>query len=229
VLVLRYCIRLIGRGGTQALDWLATQGMRRSDLAITRMLAQRAAAGPLPQGELANFLRPHGWTGRASNWWINRRGLMILYRGQATPTTRILSPLAREEGVGASERLVARMRAAGLSDEEIAGYVARWHTQPVPEFLVPQGLGGQRLGAVGIPTTRIPGIAAQPEFGARGVVYVIRVPRGAAIQVPRWGLSVENEWVILNRLPEGSTVGAISPARIPPLTVDEAGRLVLAR
>jgi hypothetical protein len=222
-------IRLVGRAGTQSLDWLATQGMQRSDLLITRNLAERAATGPIPQDELAALLRPQGWTGQASGWWLERQGMVVLYRGQATSTTQILSPLAREKGVAASEAMVTRMRAAGLTDDEIAGYVARWHTEPVPGFLAPSGLGGEPLGAVGIPTTRIPGIAAQPDFGAEGVIYVLRVPKGSAIKVPQWGLSAENEWVILNELPKGSIIGTISPAKVPALTVDELGRLIQAK
>jgi hypothetical protein len=67
-----------------------------------------------------------------------------------------------------------------MTSEEIAGYTARWHIQPVPPFAAPQGMAGLPLGATGIPTTRIPGIAAR--FGDEGVIYIIRVPRELAVR-----------------------------------------------
>ncbi len=218
-------IRLAGSGARRSLDWLATQGMRQSDFAITRVIAQRAATSPVTAEELSTLFQNRNLTGRAADWWLQRRGLIVLYRGQAAPTARILSPLARAESVEASELLVGRMRAAGLPDSEIAGYTARWHTQPPPDFLVPPELAGQPVGAAGIPTTRIPGIAA--DFGGEGVVYLIRLPRSAAIQVPQWGLAVENEYVILNQVGRDAVIEAIPASRIPALTVNETGQLVL--
>lgn len=219
-------IRLIGKGGTRTLDWLATQGMRRSDLAVTRILAERAATNPLSQAEVEALLRPQGYTGRMADWWMNRRGLVMLYRGQGQPTTKILSPLARGEGgVAASEAMVARMRALGITDDEIAAYTAQLHSQPAPGPYTLPKLVGERVGAAGIPTTRIPGVAAN--FGDTGVVYVIRAPRAGAIKVPPWGLSVENEWVVLHQIPDDWVVGTISPPRIPALEASEAGKLML--
>lgn len=217
-------IRLVGGGATRSLDWLATQGMRQSDFQITRMLAQRAAESPVTAEELTQMFQSRNLSGRAADWWLSRRGFIILYRGQGMPTATMLSPIARTGGLGASEQLVARMRAAGLTNEEIAGYTARWYDQPVPNFLAPPGLGGEPLGAAGIPTTRIPGIAAN--FGEGGVVYIIRLPRSAAIQVPEWGLAVENEYVILNQIPPEATVGTIPAGRLPALEVDASGRLI---
>jgi len=135
--------------------------------------------------------------------------------------------MAREGGIEASENFVAQMRAAGLSSEEIAGYTARWHTTPVPDMLAPPGMGNLPLGAAGIPTTRIPGLAAN--FGESGVVYLIRLPKEALIRVPEWGLSVENEFVVLNAIPPGSVVGTVRATSLPALEADEAGRLVLGR
>jgi len=152
-----------------------------------------------------------------------------VYRGQGVETPEILSPLAREQGVAASEQLVAKMLDAGLTYEEIARYTARWHDQPVPSFLAPSGLGGQPLGAAGIPTTRIPGIASGfAGQSSEGVVYAIRTPKGVAIQVPAegWGLATENEFVILNQIPRENIVRTLSPGEIPGLTADEAGNLI---
>ena len=162
-----------------------------------------------------------------AEWWLNRRGVMMLYRGQGERTVRILSPIARERGVAASEAMVARLRAAGLTSEEIAAATARWHTQPVPPYQTLPQLVGEPVGAVGIPTTRIPGVAAN--FGNSGVVYIIRVPKNSAIKVPDWGLAVENEWVLLNQIPDEWIVGILPASRVPALRVDPNGLLVPAR
>lgn len=218
-------VRLIGRAGTHGLDRLATYGLRNSDLALTNVLAQQAATAPLTAARAQQILQARGMAGQVSQWWFNRRGLIVLYRGQDQVTSQILSPLARQEGVAASRALEARLRALSLPDEEIAGYTARWHTQPVPPFAAPPGLGGQPLGAIGIPTTRIPGIAAN--FGEDGVIYVIRLPRNAAITPRGWqGLQLENELVILHQVPPGGIVQTIPANRVAPLAVDEAGLLV---
>jgi len=217
--------RLIGRAGTYGLDRLATYGVSQSDIAVTRVLAERAAQAPLTAVEAQQLLSTRGMAGKVSQWWLNRRGVIVLYRGQDIATGQILSPLARQEGVAASQELVARMRTLGLTDAEIAGYTARWHTQPIPPFSAPDGLAGLPLGSVGIPTTSIPGIAAN--FGEEGVIYVIRMPRSMAIPPLGWqGLQLENEFVILNQVPAGSIVRVIPAQRVAPLMVNESGLLV---
>jgi len=217
--------RLIGRTGTLAFDRLATYGLVRSDIAITQTLAEAAAATPLDAAAAQTLLEAQGLGGRVSSWWLNRRGLLVLYRGQGTATSRILSPLARQEGVAASEALVTRMRAVGLTDSEIASYTARWHMEPVPPFAAPPGMGWEPLGSVGIPTTRVPGIAAN--FGEQGVIYVLRVPSASAVSPVGWaGLQLENELIILNSVPSGSIVQTISASRVAPLLVNESGLLV---
>jgi hypothetical protein len=221
-------IRLIGQAGTQALDRLATYGARNADIALTRVLAERAAQAPLTAAAAQQVLQARGLAGQVSQWWLKRRGLIVLYRGQEIATNRILSPLARDHGVVASEALVARLRSFGMSYDEIAGYTARWHTQPVPPFAAPPGMGGVPLGAVGIPTTRIPGIAAG--FGDEGVSYVIRVPSSLGVKPLGWqGLQLENELVILNQVPPGAVVQAIPASRVAPLMVDGNGLLVPGR
>jgi hypothetical protein len=67
-----------------------------------------------------------------------------------------------------------------------------WHTQPIPDFFAPPGLGGLPLGSVGIPTTRLPGIASNS-----GVIYILRVPKDVAIMPLGWrGLQLESEFII---------------------------------
>jgi hypothetical protein len=134
-------IRLIGSGGTLALDHLATWGLTRADIALTEMLAEAAAVAPLDAQAAQTVLQAEGLAGRVSQWWLTRRGLVVLYRGQGAATERILSPLARSQNIAASEHLVARMRAEGLTDPEIAGYTARWHTESVPAMFAPPNLG----------------------------------------------------------------------------------------
>jgi hypothetical protein len=217
--------RLIGQAGTFAFTELATYGMVQSDIAVTRALAEEAAARPLDAAIAKAILATRGMAGHVSEWYLERRGIIILYRGQNAFTSQILSPLAQSESVAASEALVARMRSLGMSYEEIAGYTARWHTQEIPPFLTLPELWGEPLGSVGIPTTRIPGIAAN--FGDEGVIYVLRVPASSAITPMGWqGLQLENEYVILNQVPSGSVVKAIPASQVAPLMVDHAGRLV---
>lgn len=217
--------RLIGRAGTLGLDRLATYGVTSSDIALTRVLAEQAARAPLTAVDAQRLLQSRGMFTQASRWWLERRGLVVIYRGQEQATQQILSPLAREQGVAASEALVSRLRSLQLPDSEIAGYTARWHTTPVPGFDAPPGLAWQPLGSVGIPATGIPGIAAN--FGRQGVIYIIRIPKSAAIAPRGWqGLALENEYVILNQVPEGSIVQVIPASRVAPLLVNENALLV---
>jgi hypothetical protein len=204
--------RLIGKAGTWSLDELATWGLVRADLAITERLATAAAQAPLDAAGARQILTQTGAVGRVSNWWLNHRGLIVLFRGQAIKTESILSPLARgPEGVAASEALVARMRGFGITDREMAGFTARRHTDPVQRFLLPPGaseLAGLSLGSVGTPTTRLPGIAAN--FGEQG-----------------WqGLALESEYVILNSVPSGSVLRTIPALEVSPLTISDHGLLL---
>lgn len=218
-------VRLIGQAGTKALDALATYGLRASDVALTRVLAQAAAETPLTAEAAQKVLQARGLAGQVSKWWLDRRGVMLLYRGQELATDQILSPLARTDGIAASRELVTRLRSLGMSSEEIAGYTARWYTQPVPPLFAPPGMAGVPLGAAGIPTSQIPGIAAN--FGEGGIIYVIRVPQSLALRPIGWqGLQVESERVILNQVPPGSIVQAIPASKVAPLMVDESGLLV---
>ena len=220
-------IRLIGKAGAHGFDRLATYGLTESDIRLTSLLAEQAAKAPLTAIEAQKILLSRGLGGRVSQWWLNRRGVIVLYRGQEVATDRILSPLARTDGVAASEALVAQLRSIGLEYGEIAGYTARYHNQPIHPSLAPPGFGGKPLGSVGIPTSRMPGIAAN--FGAKAddaVVYVIRVPRGLAIEPQGWqGLHLEDEFIILNQVPPGGIVNMIPASRIAPLVVDEFGLL----
>src|SRR5579864_2326521 len=215
-------VKLVGEGATRSLDWLATQGVRSSDLAIAETLSQRSVESPVTAGELRELFQSRNLTGKAADWWLNRRGLIVLYRGQGMRTANILSPIARTDGLAASEELIARMRANGIDDSQMARMTGFWNDQPVPEAVYP-GFGGERLGSVGIPTTRLPSVAGN--YGEKGVVYIIRAPKGSAIQVPPWGLSVEHEYVILNQIPREAVVGTVPLYKIPPLMVNDLGQL----
>ena len=216
--------RLIGKAGTFTLDQLATHGMTQSDIALTKVLAERAAQTPLSAAEAQQVLASRGLFGKVSKAYLDRRGVFILYRGQLIPTQQILSPLAREQGVAASQNLINRLRSIGIADADIAGFTAKFHDEPVPPFGAPAGLAGQRLGAGGIPTTTLPGIAAH--FGPEGVIYTIRMPKTGAIVPNGWGgLTAENEVIIFNQVPKDSIVHMFPAKRVAPLTVDENGLL----
>jgi|GEM_PF-925257 len=218
-------IRLIGRLGTLAFDQLATYGLRTSDIALTRLLAQAAAEAPLDAAGAQRILQSRGMLGQVSNWWLERRGMIVLYRGQEMATSDILSPLAREQGIAASQEMVAKLRTFGLSNSEIAGYTAKWHSEPVPPFLSPPGMAGLPLGASGIPTTRIPGIAAN--FGDSGVIYIIRMPKSDAFIPFGWqGLALESEYIVFDQVPSGAIVKSIPASTVAPLMVNDSGLLV---
>ena len=166
-----------------------------------------------------------GLLGRLSARWLGGRGLVVLYRGQREATPRILSPLARRDPA-ASAALVERMRNAGLGDAEIAGYAARWHDHPVPPVAAPPGLAGLSLGAVGIATSRIVGMAAH--FGAGGVLHVLRLPATLALRPLGWPcLEMEAEHVVLNEIPIDAVARTIPADSVPALKVNERDQVAL--
>jgi hypothetical protein len=225
-------VRLIGRAGTYAfdrLDALAAVGFTKAALALSRTLADAVEKTPMTAEQVQQFLRSRGLAGQVTSWWLNLRHQVILFRGQQIATTSIESPMARWEGVTASQELLARLRAAGLDDVEIASFAARYHIEPIRRFEAPPDMAGQRLGSVGIPTTTIPGIAAR-FAGDRGVVYVIRVPRNLVVRPIPWPhLVAEDEHVIFNQIPAGSVVQVIPADEVPPLLVNGDGLLVPAK
>ncbi|MBG0737932.1 DUF4157 domain-containing protein [Paeniglutamicibacter antarcticus] len=204
------------------LDTAATRAITTSDLAVAARLGQRALQGPIPEAELLLLQQP-GLVGRVALRWADMRQFQVLYRGQTAATAEILSPVARSGGVAASRSMYDAMKAQGMSDLEIAGLTAKWNNQPVPSFSAPPGMAGQPLGGVGIPTTRLPNIAAdfaQPT----GVIYVLRIPKGLAIPVGKagWGAqsALEQEWVIFHQLPNGMVVRQLPGNVAPPLQFD---------
>jgi hypothetical protein len=225
-------VRVIGRVGTYAferLDALATVGFTKTSLALSKALHDAVVKTPMTAEQAEQFLRSRGLAGDVSSWWLERRNLVVLFRGQETATTSIVSPLARRENVAASEALVAQLRSLGVADKKIATWTARYHTQPITGADVPPSVAGQRLGSVGIPTTGSPGIAADFAKGPEGVIYVIRMPRNLVIRPDPWQLlKAEDERVIFNQIPPGSIVQVISADEIPPLMVNERGLLVPA-
>jgi hypothetical protein len=219
-------IKLIGSGITLPLDNLASYFMRQSDFALSEIIAQRAAVNPVTAEELTSIFATRGKTGEMAEWWLNRRGFIQVYRGQTAPTSSIISPMARANGMAASEELVAKMRNAGLTNEDIASLTGRYHDGAVPPDPSTPQLNNLPLGAAGIPTSRIPGVAA--DYGPGGLVYVIRLPKGSIFRVDPWqGLAVENEWVALNQIPRGAIVDAVPTSRLTSLVASERGGLVL--
>jgi hypothetical protein len=236
---------LLSAGGVRGLDAVATRGAVASDILLSESLAARAPVGPASV-EAAQASTP--WWGRAAHGYLASRNWVVLYRGQGATGGEVLSPLARGPGgLAASEAMLVRLRAAGLSEEEIAGFTAKFGPELVPgSFLPPelQGLGGQSLGGAGIPVTRLPGVAADfasgsaAELAAQGLpanplVLVVRAPAGEPISALNagWGSKslVEQEFILLHRIPGGTIVQRIPPARLPHLRAgyDAAGRDVL--
>lgn len=75
----------------------------------------------------------------------------------------------------------------------------------------------------------IPVVTGQANVETTGDVRLYIEP-GKSVPLPQWGASDKNEWLIVNPdLPEGSVSGAICPATVPALTVDENGRIVPAK
>jgi len=75
----------------------------------------------------------------------------------------------------------------------------------------------------------IPVVTGQSNVDTTGDVRLYIEP-GKIVPLPQWGASDKNEWLIVNPdLPEGSVSGAICPATVPALTVDENGRIVPAK
>ena len=165
---------------------------------------------------------------RIASRWLSHRGVVLLYRGQREATSRILSPLARHDPA-ASAALVERMRSAGLADAEIAGYAARWHEHPVPPVAAPPGMANIPLGAVGIATTRMVGLAAH--FAAGGVVYVLRMPSALAITLPPLGLpslELEAEHIVLDEVPSEAVVQTQPAGGLPSILVNERDQVLLS-
>jgi hypothetical protein len=188
-------------------DWTATEAAFMSDLSTAQRLATRAASGPIPEAELMQLSRP-GLVGRTAHGYLGWRGYQILYRGQGAASAEILSPLAQQEGLAAYA--------------EIAGYTARFNAQPVPEMFTPPGMQpNQPLGAAGIPTTRLPNVAADFAPGQSGVIYVLRVPKTMPVEVGPYGWGqqsvVEFENVVFNQIPGGYVVRTMAPAGVTPL------------
>jgi hypothetical protein len=102
------------------------------------------------------------------------------------------------------------MRELGISNQEITGFTSKWYTQGVPKNLALPKLANEPLGAVGIPTTTLPGVAAVLENST--VVYIIRAPKDVAIKVPDWGWRWKTNGFFLKRSQE-NTLLILSPHR----------------
>ena len=200
-------------------DWSATQLAIRGDLQLAKTLAARA--GTISEAELMQLARS-GLVRRISHGYLDWRGYRILYRGQGAPSSELLSPLAQQGGLEASQEMYNTLRSLGLSDADIAGYTAKFNFEPVPHgFTQPPMQPNQPLGGVGIPTTRLPNVAATFAKGESGIIYILRVPKNIPVEVGPYGWGqqsvVEFEHVIFHQIASGDIVRVISPTNIPPL------------
>lgn len=151
--------------------------------------------------------------------------------GLLSPVARSLPPLNPDllpelSGLPRSLRLYDQVRKGAYVDssgkkvgkrgnfsrKELARYTQLWHDHSLPPQLrppihteIPGSLVDSRIGGLGIPTTRLPGIAANPEWrghDARGVIYVIRYLRSQVTLASGSLLDLEQEYVIFNQIPD---------------------------
>jgi RHS repeat-associated protein len=208
----------IGKALTKAADAVATRVIIQSDIAISRQIAQST---PVTAEEAGEMMANRGKLAGMAESWMNMRGFSVLYRGQGSATSEVLSPLARKEGISASESLIKRLRDSGLTDEEIAGFTARYHDGIVPQT-------GECLGAAGIPSTQIIGVAG-PYAGESGIINVLRVPSNLPVKPASPWYPAEYEMVFFNNISKGSVVKTLPSNAAPWLTAldDEMGRLTV--
>jgi len=167
-------------------------------------------------------------------------------QGVLSPVGRSLPPehpdlLPELTGLDRSQRFYEQLTtgnyvgsSGALTPEELANKTAFWNDQSVPPQMrppihteVPGSLVDPRLGGLGIPTTRLPGIAADPQWvgqGGQGVIYVIRIPKSQAFLASGTNLDQELEHVILNQIPDEYIYRLLRPSECPPgLRIDESG------
>jgi hypothetical protein len=71
-------IRWFGQAGTKSLVCSATQGMRRPDIALGKTIQSNTAiTGPMSAELINSMLRLRKVTGKAPEWWLNRRGQVV--------------------------------------------------------------------------------------------------------------------------------------------------------
>ena len=186
---------------------------------------------------ITNMRQSEGLIAKTARKWIDKRGYEITYRGQSSGTTPILSPLARTNGVEASEALLGRMRTAGMTDGEIASMTARFHgveteagmvrfgfqgEDEIINKILNSGLVGEKMGAVGIPTSKIPGIASSFAYSDEGVLFAIRLNKGKAVKPvsPRPELNFEEERVVFNQIADRDIFRRYSPTQVMPIKYD---------
>jgi RHS repeat-associated protein len=133
--------KIAGKASLPILDNLATNKVINADFSISKsMSAAISRSESLNQDNfislITNMRQSEGLIAKTARKWIDKRGYEIVYRGQSSGTTPILSPLARTNGVAASEALVGRMRTANMTDGEIASITARFHNAEINESML---------------------------------------------------------------------------------------------
>jgi hypothetical protein len=234
-----------------------TEEVVQQDLAVSRAIAGYLEAHPqggTPQAiaDLVASLPPN-LAAREANEYLERAGLMVLYRGQGLETrvsaggSGILSPVARMlppelahlrpelTGLARSQHLYEQLTTGSyvgspgpITRERLAAFTQFWGEYPASasfgrppiESEVPGSLIDPRIGGIGIPTTRLPGIASDVQWigeGGQGPVYVIRIPRSQVTPVPEGSqLGLESEHVIFHQIPEEQVYRVLTPEEYPP-------------
>lgn len=175
-------------------------------------VAAAAAAGPYPTV----------WPGPWAKAWLEKRGLRVLYRGQARlrEGEDFLSPVARGDipynngGVEASKQLVDKLVSEGASLDELRTDTAMYGSSPTPTGTLRHSFA--RTGAAGIPfSDRLP-VAAGYAKEAKGVVYATVQSEDDARQAQGWSYTWEREHVALHRVPRQAIIAELPWDKVHP-------------
>jgi hypothetical protein len=169
------------------------------------------AAGSMPSSSLK----------RVAVYWLGRRGLKVLYRGQRRlqSNTDFLSSIASGErtyrndsGMEASVRLAGDLVRYGISPWQMS---AKWDAEPVTLFGLPSELQREVIGGAGIPfSTNLP-VAAAYAQGEGEFIYVTLQRVEELRAADGWGYEWESEWVALHRVSRQSIVKCIRKGSLP--------------
>jgi RHS repeat-associated protein len=230
----------------KGIDNIATNRVIHGDIKLSESMAEAVKNTVMQSDDFINHLaglrQGEDSLTKLSRQWLDNRGYQILYRGQSSGTTPILSPIARNQGISASHDLTQRMRAVGLVDDDIASMTARFHGEPVEtgsikyafsseldpnaqkifSSLDKDNLVGERLGGVGIPTSNIPGIASSFGYGDSGVLFVLKLHKGTAIKPsnPQPVLLFEEEHIVLNQIIDNDIYKKMATSKVSPIRYD---------
>lgn len=219
-------VKLIARPYLEKIDTLAQYGLLKEDIRIARAMAEHV---PQTVEEAEMMLNAYGLKGRIALRWINRRGLIVGYRGQDRFTDPVVSPYERKHGAKEADAFYQRLQDLEISDDQIREWMAKFHdTDLHPAYGGPAA--GTPGGGLSLPTTTKIGIAAGFAPGEDGVIYLLRMPKDKMVLARGFAENkLEYEHGVIGRIPPGSILQVFSRKElgVPALTIDrETGRVV---